>query len=442
MSDYSGYDIKQLWQMVVAAKQGLQPSYDQVAALNKAHQMLTGHAQSLEAARDQLAAKWPPEANAAAAAYLTELDRLIAAAKDTALSCAINVFHINTVSDAIIHAYETLGPLHDEYVRNEGVLTQYDADVSAFGEGASLVPGSSTITKGAAKLFTSPPVEGGRQNELTQHARQEMISLSEAAYDGANYIKPPAPYEPPIVGSSYDEPSFSLPGGGSTNGSSGTAILPPTIDSATYKRYERDGAAPNHTGHMTGQLSTGGSGPNLAEHTPIPVQPTQSPIPSIGLGPAAGRLSRVDGPFTLLPGGTPGIGSIPIGIRTPAAKPFGTLGAPRGSVIGTVPGNTDVARATPLRVSPPGGIIGQQVGPGGRGGVRASAIGSKIADRNGAWTAGAQTHGRRSGKPRSNEQEWDPDNPWDVDEGVDPVILPDAPPGRVDPGPGIIGLDR
>jgi hypothetical protein len=36
---------------------------------------------------------------------------------------------------------------------------------------------------------------------------------------------------------------------------------------------------------------------------------------------------------------------------------------------------------------------------------------------------------------------WDPDNPWETDEGVAPVVLPARETGRIDPGP-TIGLDR
>jgi hypothetical protein len=46
------------------------------------------------------------------------------------------------------------------------------------------------------------------------------------------------------------------------------------------------------------------------------------------------------------------------------------------------------------------------------------------------------------GEDAPDGRHWDPDNPWEVDEGIDPVIMPDAPPGPVDPGPGIIGMDR
>jgi hypothetical protein len=52
-------------------------------------------------------------------------------------------------------------------------------------------------------------------------------------------------------------------------------------------------------------------------------------------------------------------------------------------------------------------------------------------------TGGAHRH--RANDEQS--QEWDPHNPWQTAEGVDPVVLPPQDPGPIDPGPAI-GLDR
>jgi len=436
MSEYSGYPIKQLWQMVDAAKQGLQPSHDQVAALNKAQQMLSGHAESLERARDQLAAKWPPETNAASAAYLTELDRLIIAVKDTALSCAVNVFHVNTVSDAIIQAHATLEPLHREFVENEVSLARYDAEINAFGAGASLIPGGSTVAKGAAKLFTSPPVEDGRQDELTKQAQQAMVPLTGAAQDGATYIKPPAPYAPPTVGRSIDEKSTEL-AGDSSSGSSGGAIQSPAIDPPAYKQHQSDSATVS-----PGQAS--GSGPTLSGYAPMPVQPaanTASPIGPSGSSNSIGQLPS--GPPTIGFGTPGGYGNRLPGVVIPDATgivrgPLGSVGPPRGGVIGNVPGVMGTIGSTPSRVNPSGSMIGQHPGVGGKDAARAT--GSR-GSSNSAATTGSQTGQRRGSSARSKEAHWDPDNPWVLDEGVEPVILPDALPRRIDPGPGIIGID-
>jgi hypothetical protein len=45
-------------------------------------------------------------------------------------------------------------------------------------------------------------------------------------------------------------------------------------------------------------------------------------------------------------------------------------------------------------------------------------------------------HARRDEEERQVPR-WDPDNPWETDAGVEPVVLPPPPAGRVDPGPAI-----
>ncbi|MFB9358990.1 hypothetical protein ACFFSO_13125, partial [Amorphoplanes nipponensis] len=42
-------------------------------------------------------------------------------------------------------------------------------------------------------------------------------------------------------------------------------------------------------------------------------------------------------------------------------------------------------------------------------------------------------------RARDGEQTYDPDNPWQVAEGVDPVIAPGADTAGHDPGPNVIG---
>ena len=77
--------IPRLWRLVDAARQKLQPSRDQVAAWERASSMLSGHAARLQNCRNQLAGLWPPEQNAASAAYMVELDRLIDASRPVAV---------------------------------------------------------------------------------------------------------------------------------------------------------------------------------------------------------------------------------------------------------------------------------------------------------------------------------------------------------------------
>ena len=63
------------------------------------------------------------------------------------------------------------------------------------------------------------------------------------------------------------------------------------------------------------------------------------------------------------------------------------------------------------------------------------------AGRGGASGAtGLQGGGaRRRGDGSTEHQPFDPDNPWEVAEGVDPVISPVEPNDNHDPGPNVIG---
>ncbi|GAB1688943.1 hypothetical protein [Krasilnikovia sp. M28-CT-15] len=400
-SNYSGFDVKQLFTMVDAAASNLAPSHAQVDALNRAQQTLNAHGQALKNARAQLALRWPPETNAASNAYLVELDRLIAAVDDTALNCAVNAAHINLVSNAIVESRKTLKPLHDEYVANESALAQYEQEVHDFGDGAKDIPFGKSIAEGAKRLFSDPPVADGRQDELTQRVRREMTALAGAAQDGAARIQPPTPYEPPRVNGGvkggYPDPGGNGGGGG---GSSGGAVRPPRIDPPAHTRPSTEGGVsgdiPAPSGHGGGavvpspiaganplpsgvQPGPSGSGPGLAGGIASPVLPPpvqQVPAPGVGPVPAPPTGPGVPVPG-LFPGVLPGAGG------PPAGPGLGLVG-PGGRIVGGVPGGQPgmvAGQSGPLgglRNGVIGGVPGVGGAPGaggvpGAGGLRAGA---------------------------------------------------------------------
>jgi hypothetical protein len=463
---YSGYDIKQLFQMVDAARQDLAPSRKQHAALKRATEMLGEHAGALQGYRDQLAAKWPPETNAASAAYLVELDKLLKAVKDTAQTSAVNAFHVNLVAEAIVQAHNTLKPLHDEYVKNEGLLQQYDTKVAAVGADYESVGGAPTgaAARGLTRLFTSSPVDDGRQEELVRLARQAMAPLSVAAQDGGTYITPPPPYAPPTVDPGQIDGGTHI-GRSSNDG----AIRPPAIDPPAHARTsirdggEGDGPGSRHVPDPTGEEPSPpprpNSGPVLSGViTPVaPVVPPSGPAvsppgssiptPSPGPGSLPGVLPGIGMPVT--GGGTLPVPRVPLDSTTivrgssPGGFPVGGTGGTKSltssgpvggspvGMIGSAPGGHNVQR-----VSPVGGVIGQQAGgqSGGRPGGHAQLGGAAFPPSQ---------HGGHGRGPASREgHQWDPDNPWAVEEGVPPIIAPSTTVERFDPGPGVIGLDR
>jgi hypothetical protein len=85
-----------------------------------------------------------------------------------------------------------------------------------------------------------------------------------------------------------------------------------------------------------------------------------------------------------------------------------------------------------------------QATPAGRGTGRGSVRGGPAGGGPGGQPFAAAPGGRGAGRREDEERPgrtWDPDNPWETDEGVDPVVLPPPPAGRADPGPAI-GFDR
>ena len=114
---------------------------------------------------------------------------------------------------------------------------------------------------------------------------------------------------------------------------------------------------------------------------------------------------------------------------------------------------------------PSGAVIGENVGGArgnaslgnvsGRSGNAAGARGTGKpirpswlpADEPGSGRNASSQHamsgnGRRTGERDEESAEgkrFDPDNPWQVDEGVAPVINPQPQTGRHDPGPNVIG---
>jgi chromosome segregation ATPase len=163
-SSYDDYDVTQLFQAVRDASEQLAPSRAQVLAWRRAVQALDKHRERLDSLRGQLAAKWPPETNAASAAYLRELDRLIDAVHQTSVAAASNQVHIEHVANAIDRAKREIEPLHDEYVENRTKLAQYENTLNEVGANATYVSGplGGYLARKGAGIVLAPPVADGR----------------------------------------------------------------------------------------------------------------------------------------------------------------------------------------------------------------------------------------------------------------------------------------
>jgi hypothetical protein len=419
---YGSFDVKQLWQMVESAMRELPQSHAQVGAWDRAHQALDEHGTRLQGYRNDLAAQWPPEQNPAAAAYLQHLDNLLLAVDQTAKASAANAKQLLFVIEAVQDAHKQLKPLHDEYVNNERKLAGYNAQITTISEGAKAAGGPingyayGAIAKFGAELFTSSPVPDGRQHELNNRAREAMMPLSGAAQDAIWNMQPPPEYKPPAVESGYDT-------GNHIGGSSGGATRPPAIAPPAHTRYGSGDAyvppAPHDDGPVLSGTPVNTLPPsNYAVPSDVP-QPGPRPLtslPQVSLG-----VPPVFGGQGPLPAGRAGRG---IGIGDRGAGKAG-IGMPPGGILGrSNTGGTQAVAAGGRRVNPVGGVIGHtgQPAAGAGPGMMSGQRGRASTERDG--------------------RTWDPDNPWAVDRGVAPVLLPDDEPKSFDAGPGVIGVDR
>lgn len=451
--DYGAFGIKQLWQMINAAKNDLELTHKQIGAWQRAQQMLNQHATALRGFRDQLAAKWPPESNAASAAYLSELDRLLEAVSATAHASSSNAVQIGHVTDVIEQTHKKLDGLHKGYVDNEAKLAHYNAQLDAIGSAVGAQKGSliGGLARGASKVLTESPVADGAQEHLLRQAREAMTAASSAARDASANLQLPPEYIPPDL--KVDKPPYPPEGGAK----SGDPERPPSI---APPRQAPDQSFIVPKVHHLPQPDVGiGGGQDLldlpergGEVMPNAPRPDHGPI--LSEGPA--RTTPIaepapGGPHSRVPIGGSSLhapGPIPPPILRAQGLDYANLGrqksvivqmgrlpgidSPRSGPVMGVPGarvGTDISQNRMQRVNPIGGLVGS----GSAGGV--------VGGLPGAGMAGGSSSNRGSAEKSSARRQWDPDNPWEVEEGVLPVIVPEVA-TRIDPGPGIIGIDR
>ncbi|MCZ7439795.1 hypothetical protein O7598_25565 [Micromonospora sp. WMMC241] len=420
--------------------------WKQVAGWRKVCDLALAHLGRLREYRRGLAEAWPPETNAAARAYVGELDQLIDRVQRTHDAAAANYDALAAAARAIGSARAELQPLYDEYAAKLGQKRAYEATIAD----PKAVAGS--------RLPERPPVTDADLEQLNVRARGLMTGLSgelqlaqvmlrqppprsvprmDEVRTGADS---PAPMIPPVVpvpistmpaGKPTDarkatriHPAGPTPGPGPVLGGAGTALNPPPPP-----------AMPATPAAVSGGPSTVGASPLLPPSTrPLGPAPTTRPIQ----------------PGESIRGGVSG-GSVTPG-NPPRSAPFGGLigGGPQSGMPQPVGGSS------PRRVNPVGGVIG--------GGAAGTAPTGGAGSRPGAGrqfqqgslsglhplggspaSAGPAGLGPSSRAAQRRNQEsaptWDPDNPWRTDEGVDPVVQAPDDDGPIDPGPAI-GFSR
>ncbi|HWS33604.1 MAG TPA: hypothetical protein VN408_12780 [Actinoplanes sp.] len=456
------------------------PHWTMVGAWRKSYELIITHISQVKQYRENLATAWPPHKSKAAAAYVQELDVLIKNLEETYDAAIANHTALSTATQAINAARRELEPIQQEHTANAGLLAEYNAQNQTTSSSSGSTP---TPTPSPSPSPQVPPVAPGRQIELQTKAAGIMQSLSAELATAQTSFVAPRPY---VGTSSQDTSGSEIPSGSGSVGGSGSGRNPGFSPRGTTPIGTGDVSTPKTTDRTT--PDTGVTGPD--DRTPAqgptqgptlvgtnPTTPTvTTPGPSTPTGPGTGT-------GTLPPGGTPVGGSFPFTPSTGGSgagggtggryTPVGAGGLPtgisgvrggtagHGGVIGGSPaggGGMPGGRAGQLGSGMPGGV-GGPAGSGGRGGQAGSGMrgGAGRINPAGGMIGGSGANGRagngmgqggmgaplgRRGNGRTeedpNNRRWDPDNPWETNDGVDPVLLP-AQEHRIDPGPTIGG---
>lgn len=470
--DWYGKSVPTMWAALKDFDDA--PHWTMVSAWRKSYELLLRHISQVKQYRDNLATAWPPHKSKAAAAYVQELNELIKNLEETYEAAISNHTALSTATLAINEARRELDKIQQEHTANAGLLAEYNAQKSTPSTTSGSTP---TPTPTPSPSPQAPPVAPGRQVQLQTQAAGIMQSLGAELATAQTSFVAPRLYQ---MIDAREGSDGSIPAGGAGGGPSG--LKPGFTPRGSTPTGASDVTTPTSTDRTTvpdTSVDRGGpgsqppsQGPTLVGTTPTTTPPVPNPGTPTPTGLGSGSLppggTSGSGPFTFTPSsgvtspGGPGSRYTSVGA---GGLPTGTSGlrggsAPHSGVIGGSPtaGGVPGGRAgqvgsggVPGGMGGPAGGAGRggQSGTGMRGGPRVNPAGGMIggsgANGRGAGGTGPggiggqpgrRAHGRGDEDPQNRR--WDPDNPWETDDGVDPVLLP-AQEQRIDPGPTIGG---
>ena len=448
--------------------------YNMLDGWRQSYELLNAHKWQVKSYRDALAVAWPPDKSKAANAYVGRLNEMLDNLDETYEAAMQNHRAFADAALSISLAQSDFDRIDREYSSNQTALNAFESKMAQ----------DTTSTE-----KSTPPVADGRQEQLRQQAAVRLSGVSTdlaqaqaqirqptaynltpirdapGSHDGSDYVPPvippitPSYIETNATAERSTRPSAPFPtGGGGAGGQAG--ISPITGQPVTaFPGSTQPVVNPHQPGLVLGGtggpiatppaagvppvLPTGGSTGPLTNALPVP---GTSP-----LLPTGGSSTRVPKPSTGRIQGLPGeqglrSSGVPEGAR--AMPPGGLIGGPSSRTAG----QSGSARPGMRRVNPVGGMIGEGEAASRLGSRGAAPLGGEpVVGGNAAGgrpsTSGArgavsegtlgQAGGRRSARKNSDEtNSWDPDNPWETEEGVDPVLMPPRE-QRVDPGPAI-----
>ena len=467
-TDWAGMSIEMMRTLI--QNPNIEAHYKLLTGWQRSYELVSDHMAQVIGYRDNLMTAWPPAKSAAATAYRDRLNDLIADLNATYKASVANHDAFASATMSISAAQHDFEDIWREHEANKAKLADFQNDVAM---------------SSAATFDTTPPVTAMQQEAVRQKAITLMSSVSSDLAQAQVQIVRPTPYQPPTP---IDDKTETLPGVVSKaptipritprpvgDGGSGTSSVRPPIAGPTGT----DTAAPGRAQPTQPGLILGGTGPQVS--TPVaptnPLAPpplpngSSDPLTNPALLPGQGIPKPSQGKTPFSPGKPgPARGMAPVeGVFRPGAgvpgamPPGGIIGGPIGGGLSQPGANRPGAR----RVNPIGGMIGEGESTNRPGARSATPYGSESvisggfgapSERSGGPSArripankGALGHGvsavnsygppsgRRTGKTDHSEtRRWDPENPWETAEGVNPIVLPPKE-QRIDPGP-VIGL--
>ncbi|MEU4162208.1 hypothetical protein [Actinoplanes sp. NPDC026670] len=421
-TSWAGMSVEAIWELLKDHNSG--PHREMGGAWQRSAILLENHLHQVRSYRDRLADAWPPEKSKAAYAYLERLEQLIASLEETRLAADTNKRALVSAIDAVDESKEKLARIQKEYAENRVKLQEF--------EKAQQETALATMDP----LPTTPPVPYSRQTELEQQARNTMQSLSAELAAAQTTFIAPLPYS---LRAGRENSFESLDSGGGFPAT--TAIVP--AFSPRSLNPTKTSSASGSGGRNKVELPSNGETNPPRSNKPS----TEGPI----LGGTKTQPPPIAGPPTTTP---PSPNTLPTNTIspntvTPGIPPTSMVPPPRASTpSGTIPptngGRGMVGSTNGIIGGSPSGMIGGSptgraggpMGPSTRGSTaqRINPVGGMIGQDSGIRP------GQRNASRREDEanRQWDPDNPWETLEGVNPVLLPSQE-QRINPGPTIGG---
>ncbi|MCG5459519.1 hypothetical protein PSH03_005299 [Micromonospora sp. PSH03] len=450
LTDWHLMDVNSMWACL--QDHDTANHWKQVAGWRKVCDLAQTHLGRLQQYRRGLAEAWPPETSAASGTYLAELDELIDKVQRTHDAAAANYTALSAATQAIGTTRAALRKIYEEYATKFQQKQAYE----------SMVADPKAVMGNRA---TTPPVADGDLERLNVQARSMMFNLSgELQQAQATLQKPPPPprrpghqpNDPDVYDTSAQSPVIppvvAVPM---------APVAPPSQTPTTTPAGPTPPLTPASVGPVLGGVGTALT-PSTSSPSPVGLASPPPASPGAPLGPPPGMSVRPVGELAPHPP-SGSIGRPQAGAESSTHRstpPVSNKAMPPGGIIGGPPsiglGQPGSGPNSARRVNPIGGVIGggaAGTAPSGGAGSRPGAGRSFSAAQSippigggpGLTSPGyMQSNPARPSTRRQTDnsaRHWDPDNPWEIEKGVTPVVRPPDDEGPIDPGPAI-GFSR